>query len=121
MAVGSCDDVTCTVRRNANFAHSAFQKVPHACLQLLCHGRCFRAPRRVRVGVKWFKLQRMQLLIVPEVKTRISEAQVVKIAVLGVVSKYGRIGGSQRVCAHIRRRGQTRMSATWRISQTRNA
>ncbi len=66
VAVGSCDDVTCTVRRNANFAHSAFQEVPRACLQLLCHGRCFWASRRVLVGVKRFNLQRMQLLIVPE-------------------------------------------------------
>ncbi len=40
---------------------------------------------------------------------------------LGVVSNYGRIGGSQRVCAHIPRRGQTRVSDTWRISQTRRA
>ncbi len=31
----------CTVRRNANFAHSAFQEVPRACLQLLGHSRCF--------------------------------------------------------------------------------
>ncbi len=50
-AVGSSDDVTrtqvhrsllCTVRRNANFKHSAFQEVPRACLQLLGHGCCFR-------------------------------------------------------------------------------
>ncbi len=41
-----------------------------------------------------------------------------EIAELGVVSNYGRIGRSKRVCAHIPRRGQTRVSATWRISQT---
>ena len=41
VAVGSCDDVTgtevhrsCTVRRNANFAHSAFREAPRECLQL---------------------------------------------------------------------------------------
>ncbi len=50
LAVGSCDDVTgrvvqrsfwCTVRRNANFTHSAFQ-VPRAFLQHLRHDRRFR-------------------------------------------------------------------------------
>ena len=50
VAVGSCDDVTgcqvhrsfsCTVKQNANFAHSAFQVVPRACLQPLGHSRCF--------------------------------------------------------------------------------
>ncbi len=51
LAVGSCDDVTATerqrrfshtARRNANFAHSAFQEVLRAFLQLSGNGRCFR-------------------------------------------------------------------------------
>ncbi len=49
---------SCTVRRNANFAHSAFREVPRACLQLLSIGRAFGALQYVLAGVKRFNLQR---------------------------------------------------------------
>ncbi len=114
VAVGSCDDVTgcqvhrsfsCTVRRNANFAHSAFQEVPRACLQLLGHSRClWRVAVRAGGGQKVEPAA--QLLVHSQAKCELRAQRV--------------SGGAARVSAALRQRPLllVRRGAAWPGSES---